>query len=423
MSNRMQSHGASPAPAGGKKRRLKVLTYKDRYPTSFMSARVSQHDVQPTFFMPFNKLVPNWDGFTVTASGQRTDLVHAFNRIPFNAKRYICSFESSLPRAYGFPQHSLLRDAMQARILSKRCRRIIAMSHAAKGTFLSQHRNSPHLERLRSKLMVRHPNIHLGDADDRFPGGNADHLTVTFVGAHFGRKGGGALVRAAELALERGIPVTFNIISSLQVGTSNWLDPTSRGFFEPYLSKLTLPNIRHHPGLPNAEARNIMRNSHFTLLPTLGDTFGYSMIESMAEHTPVIATRVNAVPEVVAHEHNGYLLDLPTDHLGVWVAPGYNERHTPEYAEHFRQANENIAHQLTDLLASLVGKEDILRRLRKNAYTTASYMFSATSQSLLWDALYERVASEDIKTEPVLDSVLDVSSPSSPLALLQDKFV
>ena len=248
-------------------------------------------------------------------------------------------------------------------------------------------------------------------------------VVLTFVGAHFGRKGGGACVRAAELALERKLPVTINIVSSMQMGEQTWFDPTLPGVLDRYRELLSLPNVRHLNGLPNSQVRKLVRESHFCLLPTLSDTFGFSMIEAMAEHTPVIATRVNAVPEVVAHRYNGYMLDLPVTEHGIWISPGYERRGTEDFANHFLAANEDLAQQMVSLLETLIGQRETLLRLRQNSYTTVKHMFSAASQGALWDDLYARVAAEDVSVDPVLDPVLDASSPEDPLAFLKDKFV
>ncbi|MEQ9507026.1 MAG: glycosyltransferase family 4 protein [Hyphomonas sp.] len=398
---------------------LKVVVYKDKYQSSFMSPRHSRHQIVRSKFAPFNKIKPQWDGFTMLPPFQGEDLVHAHNRIPFGAGRYICSFESSLPRAYGItPGHPLIK-IMQGAIEGDRCRRLIGMSHYAKRNFLRQHEGDPALEALASKLLVRHPNVTMGSVEDPLADDDCKHLTVTFVGGHFGRKGGAACVRAAEMALERKLPVTFNIISSLMAGEEVWFDPSEPGFFDPYFAKLDLPNIHHEPGLGNAEVRALMARSHFTLLPTLGDTFGYSMIESMAEHTPVIGSAICAVPEVVAPGLNGYLLDLPTTPVGEWVRRGYFERGTQAFADQYRDANESLAVQMVDLLESLVGKRDTLQRLRKGAYETAGLMFSAQSQGALWDELYERVAGEDLRKAPRSNPALEVSSPEDPAEVLK----
>lgn len=403
-------------------RPLKVVIYKDRYQSSFMSPRVSRHQVAPTLFVPFNRMRPQWDGFTVLPPVWGADLVHAHNRIPVAARRYICSFESDLPRDYGFSGSSLLRGAMHAALESKRCRRIIAMSHSAKRAFQRMERDPGLRARLERKLMVRHPNVHLGPDTDALAGDDGEHLHLTFVGGHFGRKGGAACVRAAEIALARGLPVTFHIVSTLQVGTSNWLDPTLPGFFEPCISKLGLPNIRFSQGLPNGEVRALLGRSHFLLLPTLGDTFGFSMIEAMAEHTPVMASRLTAVPEVVAHGMNGYLLDIPATPSGEWAYTNHALRHTEEYAARFRETNESLAQQIIERIEPLIGQKAALACLRHNARVTAREMFSAGSQGALWDALYDRVAAEDLREEPALEPLRDVSSPEDPAAFLQAHF-
>ena len=45
------------------------------------------------------------------------------------------------------------------------------------------------------------------------------------------------------------------------------------------------------------------------LLPSFREPFGRVLIEAMATETPVIASRVGGVPEVVDHEVNGYLVE------------------------------------------------------------------------------------------------------------------
>ena len=399
-------------------RGLKVLVYRDRYPTAFMTPRNSRHEMVRTRFVPFNKIHSNWDGFTLTPPFQSNDLVHAWNRIPFGARRFICSFESSLPRGYGFPKSSLLLKVMQNAIESKHCRRLIGMSHYARRKFEHKHQHRDSFGALQSKLMVRHPNVFLGDTPDVLADDDCKTLTVTFVGSHFGRKGGGACVRAAELALERGLPIRFNIISSLVAGEDVWFDTTVPGFFDPYFRLLDLPNVNHIQSLGNESVRILMRSSHFTLLPTLGDTFGYSMIESMAEHTPVIASNICAVPEVVMDGFNGCLLDLDKTPLGDWNSLGYEARGTDAYATQYRDATEDLAQQMIAKLTDLIGQPDSIHRMRRNARLTAERMFSAATQSPLWDDLYDRVAAEDLSAAPIADPAIDISSPLSPAHLL-----
>lgn len=60
-------------------------------------------------------------------------------------------------------------------------------------------------------------------------------INVLFVGAHFSRKGGAALLLAAKYLHEKRAPVRFHIVSSLTIGGINgvWTDPKDPAFFRP----------------------------------------------------------------------------------------------------------------------------------------------------------------------------------------------
>ncbi|MFN4102434.1 MAG: glycosyltransferase family 4 protein, partial [Pararhodobacter sp.] len=179
------------------------------------------------------------------------------------------------------------------------------------------------------------------------------------------------------------------------------------------------PNIHFAAQMPNAEVRALLGRSHFSLLPTLADTFGFSMIEAMAEHTPVIATSVAAVPEVVDDGFNGYLLPLETTPRGDWRHHDYDQRHTAAYARRFRETTEALAEGVVARLEQVIGQPAQLRTLRRQARLTAERMFSAAQQGALWDDLYERVAREPL-TEPAAAGPEDVSSPGNIRELVRD---
>jgi glycosyltransferase involved in cell wall biosynthesis len=47
--------------------------------------------------------------------------------------------------------------------------------------------------------------------------------------------------------------------------------------------------------------------SDLFLLPSAQESFGLAALEAMACEVPVIASRVGGLPEVIAHEENGFL--------------------------------------------------------------------------------------------------------------------
>ena len=395
------------------KQPLTIAVLKDRYQTSFMTPRTSRHRIKRVNFTPLNKINSELDGVTVLVPQLGASLIHAHNRIPAGSSKLIMSFESHLPRRFGLADNQTAVKVMQKRIEQDACRRIIGMSHYARRTFLKQHADTDAFDVLSNKLMVRHPNCELGPAADRLSDDPFDKFVLTFVGGHFGRKGGCVSVRVAELANERGLPIEVNIISSMAVGGHIWTDPSDPEFFEPYLKLLDLPNVNVLGSMPNAEVRELLGRSHFCMLPTFADTFGYSAIEAMAEHTPVIGTDVCALPEFIEDGLNGLVFHLDSTPTGDWINPGYNRRGEKIFADHFRDETERLAQEITSRLEAFLGQREAMLRLRRFARLTAESMFAAPRQGALWDDLYSRVA-EEKKSAPIeLDPALDVSSAES----------
>lgn len=394
---------------------MRVSVYKDKYPTSFVVPRDSGHHIDRRLFLPFDRFIDSLDGVALLAPFHNADLVHAFNRVPIGEKKYVISFESHLPRRFRFESDNAYTKWMTDEIAGSHCRRIIALSHYARREFLAQIKDTRAAKKLEAKLFVRHPNAELGaDVDplaEQLSQGRMDEMVITFVGAHFARKGGCVATLLAKKALDENLPLRVQIVSSLKVGKTVWTDPTSEAFFKPYLDLLNLPNVTHYESLPNDEVRQMLGRSHFGFLPTFADTFGYSIIEAMAEHTPSIGTPVQAIPEFLQHDFNGLMLPLDVDVIGNWVRPHYNSRSEPFYEKFVANEIERLAdHALTAIRPYLDTPAKMLP-LRHNARLTAEKMFSPTVSRDFYDPFYDRIATEDTSTLPEL-SPLDVSSPT-----------
>jgi glycosyltransferase involved in cell wall biosynthesis len=399
---------------------LRVAVYNDKYPTSFVTPRVSRHTILRKRFLPLNMVSSKLEGVTLIEPAPSVDVVHAFNRIPVNSSKFIISFESHLPRQFSLRKHGLMARYLASRIANPGCRRIIALSHFARRCFLAQHADNPEVALLTEKLMVRHPNIVVPAVEDAMSENTAEELVLTFVGAHFGRKGGCVAVKIAEKAIEQNLPIRVNIVSSLQVGGDIWTDPTTPGFFDPYISLLDLNNVQHYGVLPNESVRQLLRNSHFTILATFDDTFGYSAVESMSEHTPVLGTRVCALPEFLEDGVNGISLPVRLNEIGKCWNPGYNSRGEAKFAQYFRDEVERLACLAIDRLKTYIGEPKLMAPLRRQARRTAEDMFAAEPAGAFFDALYDRVAVERTREPAQLDPTLDASSPET-LPLEPDK--
>jgi glycosyltransferase involved in cell wall biosynthesis len=119
---------------------------------------------------------------------------------------------------------------------------------------------------------------------------------IGFVGRIEPRKGPLDLVRAAP-AIRRGAPAARVVI----VGDDPYgSDPA-------YTHAVTSsPEISHYPWSGNAPG--LMRHLDVLVLPSYEEPFGTVLAEAMAVGTPVVATRVDGLPEVVEDGVSGRLV-------------------------------------------------------------------------------------------------------------------
>lgn len=372
-------------------RRLSILA-PTGYPWSFNGPRQSRHSIRRTYYAPLNKLRSNLDGATLFNPMHTVgaDLIHAFNRVPFNLKPYVIGFESHLPRVFGL-ERSLYEKLLLNALRSTRCRRIVAISDYAARGFRQSLADSGVGAGLRSeleaKLVRRYPNLPIGENWGEQVAVDTPWI-LTFVGNHFARKGGCTAVRIAELCLERGLDVRVNIVSTLQSGGAIWTDPDSVDAFAPYLKLMDLPNVSHLSNLPNAEVRKLLAKSHFVILTTFGDTFGFSALEAMSEGTPVVATAQGALPEFIEDGVNGILVDAArTPGTDGWIWP-YAQRSSPKFVSLFQQHVERMAVAATARIAAVMADPNAYRGMRRAAHARMQSTFDSAAASAYWDTLY-----------------------------------
>jgi glycosyltransferase involved in cell wall biosynthesis len=238
------------------------------------------------------------------------------------------------------------------------------------------------------KLCVRYPNVDVPDDEDALEDDVPERVKVTFVGSHFGRKGGCVAVELARQANAAGIPVDVVVVSSLRVGGSIWTDPASRSFFDKYFALLDQPNVRHYASLDNRAVIDLLRGSHFCLAATFGDTFGFTAIEALANSTPVIATDQGALPEFIVHRQNGVLLDLPTNPHGEWIHSSSPVRATEGFEKMFSEEVSRLARQALDEIVLATQDARAYQAMRRAAKDTARRLFDSRAANRFWDDLY-----------------------------------
>jgi starch synthase len=113
-------------------------------------------------------------------------------------------------------------------------------------------------------------------------------LRLLFVGGRFADKGGFDLLAAVRHLV--GKELELDIVTPASVPVS--------------------PGVRVHRLAPGDERLvSLYQQADLFCLPTHADTMGWAIIEAMACGTPVIATRVGAVPEVIGEDEAGVVVE------------------------------------------------------------------------------------------------------------------
>jgi glycosyltransferase involved in cell wall biosynthesis len=104
------------------------------------------------------------------------------------------------------------------------------------------------------------------------------------------------------------------------------------GFIEnnDYYNKIILPllneSIHHKPQFKSPEEKaNFYHSAKVTLLPIqCEESFGLTLVESMAAGTPVIAYAKGAVPEIIKDGETGFIVNASKDDIrGNWITKSY----------------------------------------------------------------------------------------------------
>lgn len=165
------------------------------------------------------------------------------------------------------------------------------------------------------KVSVIHNGVDLAEYDDdaivrgsfRAAHGLQGKTIVGFTGNLIPRKGLDVLVRAAARVLPGRDDVVFVALGRTPMG-----QPEDWGAsYEALAAELGIGDRFLFPGFVS-DVRAAVADFDILALPSLQEPFGRSIIEAMALHTPVVASDVGGIPEIITSGEDG-LLTPPGD--------------------------------------------------------------------------------------------------------------
>jgi glycosyltransferase involved in cell wall biosynthesis len=321
----------------------------------------------PPVYQPMRRLGVNMVGrfFRFIGSPRRVpilarcDLVHIDGAaVPITNKPWIIGNIEYSSALFSFDDTWYTRPTMRnslVRLLSgPKCKKILTTSEASLNTLrLGLGRNFESIAdrtgvltpAVSSKLLLRNPPRKESDGPVR----------ILFVGNHFFDKGGRELFYAFRRLRQRlDVELTF------VTGAPKHHEAYFNSFAE---------IIRKEPGvrLCSRIPKDILWNecyakSDIFCMPSYMDTFGYVVLEAMANRLPIVTTDMYALPEIVRDGETGLLVHAPI------ASFERDSLRTPENMLRYREAvlDEKLFSSVVDSLEASLGRliEDDAARKR-----------------------------------------------------------
>lgn len=253
----------------------------------------------------------------IPSSPARVDVTHLWNKVSVGTGPWGATFESAYPKVWDVPPNARRLDVLRRVVAQPRCQFLVAMSRFAENFLLRSLEDSDYRDPIAAKLHQVYPyQPVLTDATPRTQLRDRDPLRMIFVGSAFFRKGGDAVLRLVER-----YGAEWNVEATI-ISQPTRIDYATRHLDQAYASGViqrleSNPRIAWRRRTSNDEVLDAMRASHVGVLPTLADTFGFSLLEAMANGLPILGTNVQAGPEITDHD-GAWRVDLDIDEIGYW---------------------------------------------------------------------------------------------------------
>ncbi|OCN21425.1 hypothetical protein AN664_0202850 [Serratia marcescens] len=327
------------------------------------------------------------------------DAFHFFNHTGLLKSKWVSTFETIIPRIpevmdihrkpdgeNNYEKNEKIGALLSANAESN-CLSILALSQSAYNIQVAMLDEYPALaDSIKSKMRIVHPPQQLLVAAVTDKPVDSDRVKLIFVGRDFYRKGGAEIVLAVSELVESGI-ISADDIDVTLIGDLGKRDNYVHGefkddmqFYERIESIVKdLSCISHFASLPNGQVMEKFISSHIGLLPTWGDTYGYSVLEMQACGCPVITTSVRALTEINPSE-SGWMIDVPCNKFKEIVISSYDDK------EEIRNIiiagiKKNIANAVADKKTISDKAQASIERI-KNAHAPDAYF-------KLIDTIYE----------------------------------
>jgi len=287
------------------------------------------------------------------------NILHSYNRVCDVNIPWIASFECTMP-TYAGGKKTLNKEQVKKHIeliLQDNCKKILPLSQWAydcEMRFLNQNHEEDIVEIIRKKMIVLYPPQQL--LIKKIEEYHLNEIRFMFVGRQFFRKGGYLCYQVFK-NIRRRYPVKLILIGKMGEENNLAYDISEEekqkmfSFFEDEREWLT-----YYPALENEEVLEQMKKCHVGLLPTYGDTFGFSVLEMQAAGMPVITTNRQALSEI-NDDKVGWIIDTRQFSEGLSDYYGeYTKMQIKRVGDYINEQLEKIVFDICDHPEQIVEK-------------------------------------------------------------------
>ena len=233
------------------------------------------------------------------------DVIHTFNRVCLHDRnRWVATFEKTFPEYFSDEteiKYRVMRRQLPL-ILSDKCIAILPMSQWAYnyelwllGKFASQEE----ISQIKRKMTVLYPPQELlfskEEVKQKFA--NIQKVKFLYVGSQVKRKGGAEVLKAFHELYRKYPDFSLVFVGNLEGNYNNfYMDDKEKKEIQSIIQHANW--LEYHEKVSNGEVLELAKQAHVGLLPSMGDTFGFSVLEMQACGCPVITTDRQALSEI-----------------------------------------------------------------------------------------------------------------------------
>lgn len=157
-----------------------------------------------------------------------------------------------------------------------------------------------------------------------------------------------------------------------------------------------LQRIKSNPSITMGRVKRevflneILPQTDIYLLPTYGDAFGFAILEAMSFGIPVVSTNYMAVPEMIEHGVNGYMVDIKSYECKKMFKGCYVSTLPSDFKDH-------ITRQLLDILPELIESPVKRRKIGEQGVATTADKFSFEKRRMKMAQTYQSIKLSDKK--------------------------